>query len=148
MVQNKIFLDKVMVLSLMDLIHLDESNFNFDEYVIISFKDEIHDHLDILDKYKYLEIEFDDIKKCNDGQEKNVFPFGPQIAEFVIGTIKNNKKIICQCVYGNSRSAGCAAAILEYLYKQGSIITDNSNFKYNQIIFKCVFDELTKYSNH
>ena len=46
--------------------------------------------------------------------------------------------IICQCEYGQSRSAGCAAAILEHF--QGNGITIFRDYKYypNKLIFNKV----------
>ena len=45
------------------------------------------------------------------------FPEADQLAEFIFDAKNDGLDIICQCEYGESRSSGCAAAILEYFYK-------------------------------
>ncbi len=40
------------------------------------------------------------------------FPEAAELSEFINKAYRDSKDIICQCEYGQSRSAGCAAAIL------------------------------------
>ena len=49
------------------------------------------------------------------------FPEAPELVAYINKTFRDGKDIICQCEYGQSRSAGCAAAIKEYFYKDGII---------------------------
>ena len=49
------------------------------------------------------------------------FPEADSMAMFITKAYMDGKNIICQCEYGQSRSAGCAAAIKEYFYKDGII---------------------------
>ena len=42
------------------------------------------------------------------------FPEAEKVAEFIYKAKENGLDIICQCEYGQSRSAACAAAILEH----------------------------------
>ena len=53
------------------------------------------------------------------------FPEADSLAKFILDMKNAGMDIICQCEYGESRSAGCAAAILEYFYGNGiSIFAD------------------------
>ncbi len=67
-----------------------------------------------------------------------------KLAEFIYYSVQMGMDIICQCEYGQSRSAGCAAAILEHFYHNG--ITVFTDYKYypNQVIYHKVFDALEK----
>lgn len=49
------------------------------------------------------------------------FPEADDMAMFITKAYMDGKNIICQCEYGQSRSAGCAAAIKEYFYKDAII---------------------------
>ncbi len=67
--------------------------------------------IDVLDKYN---LTFD-----------TYLPETKEIAEFIYKAKEKGLDIICQCQYGQSRSAGCAAAILEHFEKNGiSIFSD------------------------
>ena len=50
------------------------------------------------------------------------FPEAPELAEFINKAYRDGMDIICQCEYGQSRSAGCAAAILEHFYHNGIFV--------------------------
>lgn len=53
------------------------------------------------------------------------FPEAEALAEFIYSAKEDGYDIICQCEYGESRSSGCAAAIMEYFYKNGiSVFAD------------------------
>ena len=72
------------------------------------------------------------------------FPEADDMAMFIVKAFADGKDIICQCEYGQSRSAGCAAAILEYFYHNGiSIFTD---YKYypNQVVYHKVYDAIER----
>lgn len=58
-----------------------------------------------------------------------------EIAEFIYKAKEKGFDIICQCQYGQSRSAGCAAAILEHFEKNGISIFANYNYYPNQVVF-------------
>jgi len=73
------------------------------------------------------------------------FPEANEIAEFIYNAYNDGLDIICQCEYGQSRSAGCAAAILEHFYKSGIWIFADYKYYPNQIIFHKVFDALENY---
>ena len=53
------------------------------------------------------------------------FPEADALAEFIYKAKEDGLDIICQCEYGQSRSAGCAAAILQHFSKNGiDVFTD------------------------
>lgn len=65
-----------------------------------------------------------------------------ELAEFIISAHKDGLDIICQCEYGQSRSAACAAAILEYFEKNGISIFRDYRYYPNQLIFNKVLEAL------
>lgn len=70
------------------------------------------------------------------------FTEADELAEFIYAAKADGLDIICQCEYGQSRSAGCAAAILEHFYKTGISIFADYKYYPNQMIFHKVFDAL------
>lgn len=75
---------------------------------------------------------------------KTYFPEADDLAKFIVKAVSENKNIICQCEYGQSRSAGCAAAIKEYFYKDGISVFADYNYYPNQVVFHKVYDALVK----
>ena len=57
------------------------------------------------------------------------------IAEFVFRHIRDTDVLICQCHYGQSRSAGCAAAIMEYFNGNGIDIFADERFYPNRYVY-------------
>lgn len=76
------------------------------------------------------------------------FPEVNELAEFIIKAEKDGFDIICQCEYGQSRSAACAAAILEYFYHNGISIFADYRYYPNQLIFNKLFQALKTYSDN
>lgn len=70
------------------------------------------------------------------------FPEAEALAEFIYSAKSDGLDIICQCEYGESRSSGCAAAILEHFYKNGILVFADYRYYPNQVIFHKVFDAL------
>ena len=70
------------------------------------------------------------------------FPEAPELAEYINKAFRDGKNIICQCEYGQSRSAGCAAAILEHFYRRGIDIFTDYKYYPNQVVYHKVFDAL------
>lgn len=62
-------------------------------------------------------------------------PEAKEIAKFIYKAKEKGFDIICQCQYGQSRSAGCAAAILEHFENNGISIFANYNYYPNQVVF-------------
>lgn len=68
-----------------------------------------------------------------------------QIAEFVFRHYGNTDVLICQCHYGESRSAGCAAAIAEYFYGSGIDIFADIRYYPNKLVYRKVLKALKEY---
>lgn len=63
------------------------------------------------------------------------FPEAADLAHFIIQAVHDGMDIICQCEYGQSRSAACAAAIKEYFEHSGIDIFADYRYYPNQLIF-------------
>ena len=93
------------------------------------FQIALHDiDIDILDKYGLT--------------YETYFPEAAALAKFIYEAKADGLDIICQCEYGQSRSAGCAAAILEHFYGTGISIFADYRYYPNQMVFHKVFDAL------
>jgi hypothetical protein len=64
------------------------------------------------------------------------------IARFIYETKSNSLDIICQCDYGQSRSAACAAAILQHFEGHGIDIFADYRYYPNQLVYHKIFDAL------
>lgn len=58
-----------------------------------------------------------------------------QIADFIISQ-KTTGTLVCQCEYGQSRSAGVAAAVEEYYHRRGVRIFADPRYFPNKYIFR------------
>lgn len=77
-------------------------------------------------------------------------PEAKEIAEFIYKAKGKGLDIICQCEYGQSRSSGCAAAILEHFEKNGISIFADYRYYPNQVVFNKMLkalDEVKKERN-
>ncbi len=70
------------------------------------------------------------------------FPEAEALAEFIYSAKEDGYDIICQCEYGESRSSGCAAAIMEHFYKNGISVFADYRYYPNQVVYHKVFDAL------
>ena len=70
------------------------------------------------------------------------FPEAQALAAFIRKAKADGINILCQCEYGQSRSAACAAAILEYYCRTGITIFDDYRYYPNQLVFHKVYDAL------
>lgn len=70
------------------------------------------------------------------------FPEAGDLAKFIYAAKNDGLDIICQCEYGQSRSAACAAAILEHFYKSGISVFADYRYYPNQMVYHKVFDAL------
>lgn len=71
-------------------------------------------------------------------------PEANAIAAFVKEAVNKGDAIICQCNYGQSRSAACAAAILEHYEKHGIDIFRDYRYYPNQLVFNKIYEALEK----
>lgn len=72
------------------------------------------------------------------------FPEATELAKFIANAVTNHYTIICQCEYGQSRSAACAAAIKEFYEKTGIQIFANYKYYPNQLIFNKLLEALVR----
>ena len=81
------------------------------------------EYSDICDTVFYSELEDLDLEvlKRKGYTYDTYFPEADSMAMFITKAYMDGKNIICQCEYGQSRSAGCSAAIKEYFYKDAII---------------------------
>lgn len=67
------------------------------------------------------------------------------LAEFIFSAWEDGLDIICQCDYGQSRSAACAAAILEFFERTGVSIFADYRYYPNQLVFNKILEALRFY---
>ena len=70
-----------------------------------------------------------------------------QIAEFYNRVKGNVDTLICQCEYGQSRSAGVAAAIIEFTTGKGIRVFVDDRYFPNKFVFRKVYNTLKEYRN-
>ena len=70
-----------------------------------------------------------------------------ELAKFIYEAKAAGRDIICQCDYGQSRSAACAAAILQHFEGHGIDIFADYRYYPNQLVYHKVFDALEEYAS-
>ena len=70
------------------------------------------------------------------------FPEAKELAKFIREAHDQGMDFICQCEYGQSRSAACAAAILEHFEKDGISVFRDYRYYPNQLIFNKLYEAL------
>ena len=107
--------------------------------------DEEYSHVDyskVCSDVFYCEVDGLDYLTKKGYTYETYFPEADNIAMFITKSYMDGKNIICQCEYGQSRSAGCAAAIKEYFYKDGISEFADYNYYPNQVVFHKVYGAL------
>lgn len=109
--------------------------------------DKSYTHVDysgVCDSVFYSELEDLDLEVLKDRgcTYESYFPEADAIAAFIAKAHAEGKDIICQCEYGQSRSAGCAAAILEYYCHSGISVFADYRYYPNQVVYHKVYDAL------
>ena len=66
------------------------------------------------------------------------------VAEFIHQAVTDGVEIVCQCEYGQSRSAGLGAAILEYYERRGIDIFRDYRYYPNQLIFNKAYEAMVR----
>ena len=101
---------------------------------------------DICDKVFYVGIPDIDIEILGDyGYTYETYlAEADELAKFIYEAKADSLDIICQCDYGQSRSAACAAAILQHFELRGINIFADYRYYPNQLIYHKVFDALEK----
>lgn len=72
------------------------------------------------------------------------FPEADALAAFIRSAHSDGLDIICQCEYGQSRSAACAAAIKEFFEGRGIEIFADYRYYPNQLVFNKLLEALKK----
>ena len=72
------------------------------------------------------------------------FTQAENVVEFIINCVREGMDIACQCEYGESRSAGCAAAIKEFYDENGIEIFADYRYYPNKIIYNKLLAALRK----
>ncbi|MDL2273882.1 hypothetical protein LJC34_05020 [Oscillospiraceae bacterium OttesenSCG-928-G22] len=90
------------------------------------------------------DISVDDLDECGLTID-TYFIEADELAEFIYAVKADGLDIICQCEYGQSRSAGCAMAILEHFYKSGISIFADYRYYPSQLVYNKVYDALEAY---
>lgn len=75
---------------------------------------------------------------------ESYFPEADKLAAFIHKAVDDSMDLICQCEYGQSRSAACAAAILEFYNKNGISIFADYCYYPNQLVFNKIKEALDK----
>ena len=70
-----------------------------------------------------------------------------ELAKFIYSAKEDGCDIICQCDYGQSRSAACAAAILQFYEGRGIDVFADYRYYPNQLVYHKVFDALKNREN-
>lgn len=65
-----------------------------------------------------------------------------EIARFIYAARAKGLDILCQCEQGRSRSAGCAAAILEHFEGRGEALFYDARFSPDQLVYDRVLAAL------
>ena len=97
-----------------------------------------------------LQLVFDDISSDEiedyKGKEYTLFDedMAEKIADFVTLHKEKVEMIICQCEYGQSRSAAIAAALYEFFYKSGVEIFADDRYYPNKLVFRLTLKALMK----
>ena len=75
------------------------------------------------------------------------FPEADALAGFIIHAEEGGMSILCQCEYGQSRSAACAAAIRQFYHGDGIDIFADFRYYPNQMIYHKVIEALNRAAN-
>ena len=98
----------------------------------------------VCDRVMYVEIddfERDELAKYGMTYD-TFFPDADEVASFILDAFADKLYIMCQCEYGESRSAGCAAAIYEYFEGNATWIFSNYIYYPNKLIYHKILEEL------
>ena len=91
--------------------------------------------MDDLTDYKYTVNDFAAAMRAED------------LAQFILDAQRKEYDFICQCTWGESRSAAAAAAIREYFTHDGIEVFADYRYCPNQLVFNTVYDALCAYDH-
>ncbi len=104
----------------------------------------------VCDNVMYIELddlEFDELGD-NGFTYDTFFTGAAEAAEFIFQAYKSGMDIICQCKYGQSRSAGCAAAIAEYFSHVGISFFADYRYYPNKIVYHKLLEALQAHKGY
>jgi len=78
-------------------------------------------------------------------KEEDFFPEAEKTVEFIYSVYEKGMDIAFQCELGQSRSAGCAAAVLEHFYHTGITVFADYKRVPSQLMYNRMFKALEKY---
>ena len=81
---------------------------------------------------------------CEEHPDESYLANADALAGFIREAKERGLDIICQCDYGQSRSAACAAAILQHFECRGIDIFADYRYYPNQLVYHKIFDALEK----
>ena len=110
------------------------------------YKESRVDYSGVCDKVFYIGIPDIDIEILGDyGYTYETYlAEADELAKFIYEAKADGLDIICQCDYGQSRSAACAAAILQHFEGCGIDIFVDYRYYPNQLVYHKIFDALEK----
>ena len=127
-----------------------------DNTAVVSFynspsksKDVNYTHVDysnVCEMYYYIELDdlgFEVLRSHGFSYE-TFFTDAGKVAEFICQVHDKGMNLICQCEHGQGRSAGCAAAVLEYYCRKGIVIFTDYRFNPNKVIYHKLLEALRK----
>lgn len=71
-------------------------------------------------------------------------PQADMITDFIRRAESQKQNIICQCEKGQNRSAGCAAAIMEYYHNNGQSVFDDDRYSPDEMVYYAVLNALDR----
>lgn len=74
--------------------------------------------------------------------KETYFPRPDRVAFFIYSMYTSGRDIVCYSRNGKSRSAACAAAILEFYYNNGASIFSDDRYTPNKLIYDILMDAL------
>lgn len=74
--------------------------------------------------------------------ERTCFPEAEALAEFILDAVDDDMDILCQCEDGQTLSAGCAAAIHEYLAGDGVFVFADYRYTPDKMVFHKIYNAL------
>lgn len=100
-------------------------------------------------------LSFDDVYPATDGEDDEGAAFSrplqpmseeqaERIARFLVLNRPHMRMLVCQCRFGQSRSAGVAAAAAEWISGDGAFIFGDARFLSNRHVYRLVLDALRR----
>ena len=122
---------------------------DFDGDAVISFCDTDKEPVNLgRTKAEHIVVKADDLdyeEICKRyGNDWSYFTEADDVAEFIIRAAAAGKRIVCQCEYGMSRSAGCAAAIYEFFMGTGIRVFADRKLCPSVVIFDQMYKSLCR----